>query len=121
MSEFFALCSFMGVLQINENVKLMKQKVGFPITNGQFSLVEFLWLIVVVYILSKYELSLWGRVTCAIFIFFHIYGWVIGFYAYKQAGSRSKIAIPNWYYKTNIAIASAFTLSSIYVLIDLIL
>lgn len=116
MTMFFALCVFMGLLQINENINLLKQDCEHPISNVAFSALELFWVFVVIYFFFDGNITFLERMACTIYIFYNIFGWCVGLIQFNISSEKGRTATPAWYLKINVVWATIFTLTSFYVL-----
>ena len=121
MIVLFSLCVFMGLLQINENLNLLKQNNGQLSINQTFSAIEFLWVFVVLYFLFFEQLGIYGLVTCLIYIAYNVCGWIMGVVLIKDSGKLEFSNVPSWYLRLNVLWVAVFFLSSVFTLVTLVL
>lgn len=111
MSVFFILCASMGALQIAENTKLLYQKGEQLKLDYSFSIIELIWLFVSLWFLFQGGLPLFGILAISVFTAYHVFGWLVGYRAYKLAEEceSEAIEIPLWYFKINLVICAAYS------------
>ena len=106
----------MGILQFAENIKLLSQKGEQLITDKSFSAIEFIWLLISIWILYKGGLSVVGILAISILISYHLLEWLVGLRAYhlSHLNNSDEIIIPLWYFKINMAISILFSVVAFY-------
>ncbi len=114
MTLFYALCFSMGVMQVYENYKIHFQESEELIFDRAFSLMELAWLCVVIYVLVKFRLSIWGVLTASTFIGYHFFGWAYAVYSIKQSdeAGTEEVVIPLSVFKLCMAWSLVFCLLS---------
>tara|TARA_B100000446_G_scaffold27660_1_gene22984 strand:+ start:2522 stop:2893 length:372 start_codon:yes stop_codon:yes gene_type:complete len=108
---FLLLCAAIGVLQIAENFKLISQNGEQLFLDKSFSFFEFVWLFVAIWFIFHESIETVAIVAIGTFVSYHMFRWLVGYYAYRQSEGRESnaILIPIWYFKVNLAICSIFT------------
>ncbi len=101
ITTFLFLTAAVCIMQVIENIKLLRQNGEELALDRAFSLIEFFWFFVCAYVLAFEEVRNLEVYVCVSYILYNVFGWVLAAREYSRAhkAGEEAIVIPLWYFK----------------------
>lgn len=110
----------MGLMQFYETYRIHFQEMEEIFFDHAFSVLEFVWLLALLYVLFNVDISTLGLISIALFIAYHVFGWSVAAMSLRKVADEEEadMIIPLWYFKTCMVWSLLFALVSLLALIQ---